>query len=137
MSDNKNNETLTEKEEREREALRVQQEMIQAAYGPPPMTPEQLVRIERPVMVYGPPSMMNSGGVFMGLGLEKMMQQSAPADTGKWVCAKCSTENTGKFCTECGEPYGWTCSSCGAMSRGKFCTECGTPKPVQLTEDNT
>ena len=42
--------------------------------------------------------------------------------------------NTGKFCSECGQPQpkdteGWTCV-CGVINKGRFCTECGSPKPA-------
>ena len=51
---------------------------------------------------------------------------------GTWTCA-CGTENTGKFCCECGKPKPqdetWTCT-CGQVNKGKFCSECGKPKPV-------
>jgi membrane protease subunit (stomatin/prohibitin family) len=56
-----------------------------------------------------------------------------------WKCS-CGTENTGKFCADCGakapEPVaeapkaGWTCTACGAVNTGKFCSECGGKKPL-------
>lgn len=48
-----------------------------------------------------------------------------------WKCPKCSSENAGKFCTECGtkkqeEKF---CAECGNKldENAKFCPECGTP----------
>ncbi len=67
-------------------------------------------------------------------------QQNEPAasvsqaakTTAVWKCV-CGTENTGKFCVECGakkpEKTGWTCS-CGSVNKGKFCPECGAKKPA-------
>ena len=55
---------------------------------------------------------------------------AAPAANG-WKCG-CGTENTGKFCVECGArkpESGWTCS-CGSVNKGKFCPECGAKKPA-------
>ena len=53
------------------------------------------------------------------------------SDAGVWKC-ECGTENTGKFCAECGKPrpqtLEWTCS-CGTVNTGKFCSECGKPRP--------
>lgn len=59
-------------------------------------------------------------------------QQQAPA-AGGWTCLKCGSNNTGKFCLECGEKKpeaqgSWTCS-CGATNTGKFCMNCGSKKP--------
>ena len=52
----------------------------------------------------------------------------------KWTC-KCGQENTGKFCSECGEPKpaGWICP-CGHENTGKFCAECGNPESVAYGE---
>ncbi len=50
--------------------------------------------------------------------------------TASWKCPKCSSKNTGKFCTECGtkkqeEKF---CAECGKKldENSKFCPECGT-----------
>ncbi len=58
--------------------------------------------------------------------------QAAPA-ANTWKCS-CGTENTGKFCADCGTPKPadsnfWSCA-CGAQNKGKFCCECGKPKPA-------
>lgn len=51
-----------------------------------------------------------------------------------WKCA-CGTENTGKFCRECGtvKParITWMCD-CGSENVGKFCNNCGKPKPPEV-----
>ena len=56
----------------------------------------------------------------------------AAAAADSWTCV-CGAVNTGKFCSNCGqpkpEPAGWTCA-CGAANTGKFCTNCGSPKPA-------
>lgn len=98
----------------------------------------------------------NEGGAFMGFAglnaaggaagaqvnnLHQMASQEQAEKQVKtqnkitWKC-KCGTENTGKFCTECGNPKPstneWACS-CGVVNSGKFCTECGSPKPLSKT----
>lgn len=65
-------------------------------------------------------------------GVQQMSQQQPVQNTGSasWVCA-CGTQNTGRFCTNCGQPQpqqGWTCK-CGTVNQGKFCMNCGSPKP--------
>ena len=80
-----------------------------------------------------------AGGMAGGFGAAQQLYQmgmnqaqAAPAPAvGGWKCA-CGSENTGKFCTECGASKpaaGWKCA-CGAMNMGKFCAECGAKKPA-------
>ena len=52
-------------------------------------------------------------------------------NSNTWRC-ECGSENTGKFCSECGKPAPvneWTCE-CGQVNTGKFCSECGKPAPT-------
>ena len=65
---------------------------------------------------------------------QAMQQQAAPA-ANAWTCS-CGTQNTGKFCQNCGAQQpapqsaaGWTCS-CGTVNQGKFCANCGSKKPA-------
>lgn len=88
---------------------------------------------------------MQAGGGFMSAASQtnamqmQMQQQAAPqaavpqtaAPANSWTCS-CGTVNTGRFCSECGQPKPadeWTCS-CGAVNKGKFCSECGQPRPA-------
>ena len=77
---------------------------------------------------------MNAGGSYMAQASSNNMQQMAGAATvsgqqtaGGWKCS-CGATNTGKFCSNCGQPKpeggSWTCS-CGAVNTGKFCSNCG------------
>ncbi|MBQ7255521.1 MAG: SPFH domain-containing protein [Oscillospiraceae bacterium] len=76
---------------------------------------------------------MNMAGAAGGTNAQTLFQmgqqQAAAAPQGGWTCA-CGTQNTGKFCTECGKPRPKRCSKCGWEPSGdapKFCPECGTP----------
>lgn len=56
--------------------------------------------------------------------------QPQPVAPSGWTC-ECGTQNTGKFCSNCGKPQpaaGWTCE-CGTQNTGKFCSNCGKPQP--------
>jgi len=77
----------------------------------------------------------NSGGntsELFAIGKEQKNQQQndLPVDNG-WVCSCGKSDNTGKFCMECGNPKpvldNWTCL-CGATNTGKFCSNCGKAK---------
>ncbi len=98
----------------------------------------------------------NSGGAmlgFMGMGVaqgaggntaqnlygvaaqqQAQNQQKAPEKSeNTWKCPKCGNENSGKFCSSCGEKKPandgtWKCS-CGNVNSGKFCSECGAKRP--------
>lgn len=54
------------------------------------------------------------------------------AKAAGWTCG-CGAVNTGKFCSECGNPKPqetgvWICG-CGTQNTGKFCSECGNKRP--------
>ena len=79
---------------------------------------------------------MNAGGANAAnlFAMGQQQQQAAPQQPaqGSWTCS-CGAVNTGKFCTNCGQPKpeaaaGKFCPNCGAkLAPGtKFCPECGT-----------
>ena len=83
---------------------------------------------------------MNAGQL-VGIAQQQQQQQQAAAPAaapaaaaGGWTCACGHAGNTGKFCSECGQPQPapakeWTCE-CGTKNSGKFCSNCGKPAPA-------
>jgi membrane protease subunit (stomatin/prohibitin family) len=50
-----------------------------------------------------------------------------------WTCS-CGSQNSGKFCGNCGSPKPeaagpWFCTNCGAQNAGNFCSACGNRRP--------
>ena len=79
-------------------------------------------------------NMMGNMTGFVGGGGQNqptMQNQAVNVGANTWKC-ECGTDNTGKFCQNCGkqkpEVNGWTCT-CGTVNQGKFCQNCGKPKP--------
>lgn len=77
---------------------------------------------------------VNAQNLFQMGAQQRASGQQTPSESSVnvWRCS-CGTENTGKFCTNCGkskpDANGWRCS-CGSLNQGKFCMNCGKPKPA-------
>jgi len=95
---------------------------------------------------------MNQGGNFVGQASaanqaqmqQQQQNQAQQAQANAWTCGECHTENSGRFCSNCGQAkpapqassdapkIEMACSDCGAvvnLATGvpKFCPECGKP----------
>ena len=125
--------------------------MIGLVYGPPVSQEQMRAAMEKAAlqtqsmaeqafMVYGPPNMIppqNPSAIFQMQGLvPAYTADETPVhwEGDHWIC-RCGTQNSGKFCTECGaaapeKPDIWNCE-CGAENTGKFCMECGRPKQMK------
>lgn len=101
-----------------------------------------------PAMAFMGMNMAQGAGGANAQQLFQMGQQAQPAPAqpaaasaasgAGWTCTCGHTDNTGKFCTECGakkpDADGWVCPSCGTVNKGKFCSECGTKKPAGVPQ---
>ncbi len=74
---------------------------------------------------------MNAGQLFE-MGAQQQASKAKAQQAAGWTCS-CGTQNSGKFCSNCGsgQPSNerWTCS-CGTQNSGKFCSNCGSGQPV-------
>lgn len=69
--------------------------------------------------------------------------EAGGAPTGGWKCPECGTQNTGKFCTNCGTkkpdaPKKEFCPECGnelPNPKPKFCPECGTNVAAPVAQE--
>lgn len=54
------------------------------------------------------------------------------AATETWTCEKCSANNNGDFCENCGakKTEYWFCTSCGTKNHKQFCGKCGQKKEM-------
>ena len=120
----------------------------QTVYGPPVSNAETERRmleearkfqpdLQNIQMTYGPPLGPQSSSIgFFTSGIFPMSTNQPPE--GQWTCPNCHYSNTGKFCSNCGQPKEmppegvWVCQ-CGFRNTGKFCENCGSPAPVPET----
>ena len=66
---------------------------------------------------------------------QQPQQPQQPEQLSKaWVCPSCKTENTGKFCTECGSLPPAACEKCGWKH---LCVLSGVRQPPQVRSVNT
>lgn len=79
---------------------------------------------------------MAAGGAINATDLLKAKMENQPAQAAQptaaadeWTCPKCGAANSGKFCTNCGEPKPTArfCPECGKSvdAGAKFCPNCG------------
>ena len=79
--------------------------------------------------VFGATTANASNGAAQNIAQNQNMQANTK-QADSWKCSKCNSENTGKFCSECGTPkenQDKVCPKCGNKIEGnhKFCPECG------------
>ena len=138
----------------EEDEERIKQLQLSAALKDPTMAGATLVNAQANAMQA---AAENSGGAALGfmnynmaqqaggmaaqqlyqIGANAAQPQAAPAAQNGWNCPKCSTFNTGNFCTQCGEKKPEAakrvkCAKCGwepasADQTPNFCPNCGDP----------
>lgn len=90
--------------------------------------------------LFTPAEWVQGGGIVPRVTVGTALQAVpiAPGATNAWTCI-CGTQNTGKFCTHCGDPKPtdapkptgeWSCCCGQAHNTGNFCMNCGHPKPA-------
>ena len=116
-----------------------------AAFMDPTRAAAHLVGAQAEAMKTAAANTNGAAMAFMGMGMaqnaggvnaQNLYQMGGAAQAAQtnanaqWTCPVCGKANTGKFCSECGNPRpapaSWTCS-CGSVNTGKFCSECGKP----------
>ena len=116
-----------------------------AAFMDPTRAAAHLVGAQAEAMKTAAANTNGAAMAFMGMGMaqnaggvnaQNLYQMGGAAQAAQtnanaqWTCPVCGKANTGKFCSECGNPRPapaqWTCS-CGTVNTGKFCSECGKP----------
>lgn len=121
-----------------------------AAFRNPGMAAAHLVGAQAAAMQAAAENDSGAMTGFMGMGMAQsaggtnaqnlfaMGATTTPEEKlGAWTCECGQSDNTGKFCHNCGKAKpasnGWTCT-CGSVNKGKFCPECGARKPASAVQ---